>query len=214
VTLFVESASGDDLPGRDKLDREDKGWTLGASSKKEQWNIRTDAGVRAKWLPEVFVRAAWKPLWDWGAWHWNFEQRVFWESDDGFGLITQIGTHRWLHDGRWFYQQNTSGKFTETSDGAEWEQSFRLGRALVLFDERRREQQQRIGTSDAISGYGLRASVFGSDDATTEYQLLAVYRFDLYKRFVIGEIRAGPQWRKSEEWDTETRLDLGIEMRF
>ncbi|HMO05110.1 MAG TPA: hypothetical protein PKC67_13560 [Kiritimatiellia bacterium] len=214
VSLFVESSSSDDLPGRDKLEREDDGWTVGARSKKNIWDISTDVGVRAKWLPEVFARAAWKPTWAWGTWKWNFEQRVFWESDDGFGELTTLGALKWFAGNRWVYRQNTSGKFTEASDGYEWEQTFMIGRPITLFDESRRETGRAIGAGDAIEGYGARASVFGSDDATDQYRLLATYRWDLYQRFVIGEVRAGPQWRDSEEWDTEYRVDLGVELHF
>ncbi|HMP72503.1 MAG TPA: hypothetical protein PKE55_04495 [Kiritimatiellia bacterium] len=214
VSLFVESSSGNDLPGRDKLDRKDQGWTVGASSKDNLWDIRTDVGVRAKWLPEVFGRAAWKPDWQWGLWQWTFEQRVFWESDDGFGQLQSLSTHRWFNQDRWLYRQATSGKITETSDGYEWEQSFTAGRATQLFDESRRTSHRRIGADDLISGYGISASVFGSDDKVNKYRLLGLYRFDMYKRFVIGEVRVGPQWRGTEDWDTEYRLDLGVELHF
>ena len=214
VSLFVESASGNDLPGRDNLEREDKGWTVGARSKKNPLNISTDVGVRAKWLPEVFVRAAWKPSWHWGAWQWFFEQRVFWESDDGFGQLQSLQAHRWLRQNQWFYRQSTSGKLTETSDGYEWEQSFAAGRALTLFDETRRQSQRRIGVADVISGYSLRAIVFGGDDNVTQYRLLGAYRFDLYRQFVIGDVRAGPQWREEQGWGTEGRVGLGIEVHF
>lgn len=214
ISLFVESSSSDDLPGRDKLEREDNGWTVGARSKKNNWDISTDVGVRAKWLPEVFGRVAWKPVWDWGKWHWNFEQRVFWESDDGFGELSSLNAHRWFSQNRWIYRQNTSGKITETSDGYEWEQTFAVGRAQLLFDESRRRLEKRLGSSDVVAGYGVRTSIFGSDTQTDQYRVLATYRFDLYRQFVLGDIRAGPQWRDSEDWDTEYRVELGVELHF
>jgi len=214
VSLFVESASSDDLPGRDKLDRNDKGFSVGARSKKNVWDISTDVGVRARWLPEVFVRAAWKPEWSSGEWKWNFEQRVFWESDDGFGALSSLATHRWFSRERWIYRQNTSGKISEETDGFEWEQSVSVGRVYQLFDEHRRTSKRRISASDALSGYGFKASVFGSDDELDQGRLQATYRFALYKQFVVGEIRAGPQWRESQDWDTEARFDFGLQLHF
>jgi hypothetical protein len=214
VSLFVESASSDDLPGRDKLDRSSDGFSVGARSKKNPWDISTDVGVRAKWLPEVFTRAAWKPEWSLGEWQMNFEQRVFWESDDGFGTLTTLGAHRWFARDRWIYRQNTSGTISEETDGYEWEQSIAVGRVYLLFDEQRRRLHRRISSGDALSGYGVRASVFGSDDQANQVKLLATYRFALYKRFVIADLRAGPQWREVEDWDPEARLDFGIELKF
>lgn len=210
ISLFVESSGGDDLPGRDSIEREDRGWTVGARKKRDAWNISTDAGIRARWLPEVFARASWRPDWMWDDWQFRFEQRVFWESEDGFGTLTSLAVHRWFANDKWLFKENTAGKISEVTDGYEWEQSVSVGRVFKLFDETRRAQRRSIGATDAISGYSFKGSVFGSDDAVTQYRLLAGYRFDLYRSFMIGELRAGPQWRDEEDWDAELRTDLGV----
>ena len=214
VSLFVESSSSDDLPGRDSLEQEDKGVTIGARRKAEDWNISVDAGIRAKWLPELYTRASWKPNWEWDAWQFRFEERAFWESDDGFGNLTSLAVHRWFANDRWLFKENTSGKISESTDGFEWEQSLAVGRVFKLFDENRRANRRSIGSDDAISGYAIKGSIFGEDDAVTQYRILGTYRFALYKDFVVGDFRTGPQWRESEDWEPELRIDLGMSLIF
>ena len=212
IRLFVQSSTDDDLPGRDPIEREDKGWTVGARQTVNRWNITADAGVRTRWLPELYLRAAWKPQWVWGRVHLRFEQRFFWESEDGVGMLTSLQAHSWLTD-RWVYQQVTSGRITEESDGYEWEQSFIIGHATRLFDESIRGQR-RISAKDAIEGFSLAANIFGFDDATTEYRVLFGYRRALYEDFVIGGVRAGPEWRDTDDWDIGARVEMGITMAF
>lgn len=214
LSLFVESSSSDDLPGRDSLEQEDNGFTIGARKRAEDWNISVDAGVRAKWLPELYSRVAWQPSWEWDAWRFRLEERAFWESDDGFGTLTSLAVHRWFANNRWLFKENTSGKISESTDGYEWEQSLAVGRVFKLFDENRRANRRSIGSDDAISGYALKGSIFGQDEEVTQYRILGTYRFALYKDFVVGDFRTGPQWRESEDWDPELRIDLGVSLIF
>lgn len=208
LSLFVETASSDDLPGRDKLDREDEGLTFGVRDKLKQLHVHTDAGLRVKLPPELYARLSWRPEWVWQGWEHRFEHRLFWESEDGFGALAKLATYHWINDSKWWmFYNSASARITENSDGLEWAETLAIARINKLFDESKRKSP--IGGNDTIEGVYLSASVFGKESLLTQYRTRLGIRQDFYREFVVLDYAIGLQWRKEEEWRSELRLDMG-----
>lgn len=212
LRLFIDSSSDDDLPGLDPVDREDSGLTVGGRKIWDRLYLSFDLGVRAKWLPEVYARVRWRPDWKAGSWFFRPEQRLFWESDDGFGTLTSLNIHKWFHDTTWMFKSTSAVKITEKDDFWRWEQTIGIGKALKL--RREKDRGKNISRDDALNSYGIRCSVFGNDDEVREYRGIVSYRFPIYEEFIVLAVDPGIQWREQEEWDEEYRLDLGLEMHF
>ena len=213
LNLFIESAREDDLPGKSLSEQERNGVTVGVGKWIDGYNISADAGIRTRWPPELYGRLSWRPQWKWGEWRYLPEQRFFWESEDGFGSLTQLGIYRWMGArSDYFVSSRTAGKITEESDGFEWEQTVRGGRVLELLDEGRRGRS--VSTDDLARGYGLRYSIFGEDDLITKHRVGFGYRFPLYRRWVFGDIRPGVEWSNEDDWATVYRVDFGVDLLF
>lgn len=212
-SLFLQSSYDDDLPGLDEEERDDKGWSFGARRQMRSWNISTDLGVHTKWTPEIFFRVSWKPRWNWGEWHFGFQQRGFWENDDGFGSLTELNGYHWMgRRNKWLFRTQTAGKISESTEGLEWQQTLLFGHLTHLRDESRRSDD--ISINHCLDGYAFKNSVFGTDKETTSYRSTFVYRKRLYKDFVVLEVEPGFEWRDENQWTTQYRLDAGILLYF
>lgn len=213
LSLFIESSYDDDLPGTDEVDRRDKGWTLGARKALDKADISADIGVHTGGMPELFSRVAWKPDWRWGDWPFGFEQRLFWENEDGFGLLSALYGYRWLgRDDDWMFRTLTAGRFSESTVGFEWQQSFQLGHMTRLLDEA--DRRKSPGFDDTLECVAFKTSVFGNDRHQSEYRATVLFRRNLYDDFVLFEMEPGAQWREDRDWTTQYRLDLGLILIF
>jgi hypothetical protein len=209
ISLFLASSHDDDLPGIDSQNRNDEGWSIGFRRVYDELNLSSDIGIHSGWVPELFGRIYWDPRWSWGDLNMRFEQRLFWEFEDGFGVLSSLNSYRWLGKKKaWQIRTLTAGKFSESTEGYEWQQSFILGHLTELMDESHRSYN--VGMGDALSCFGIKASVFGQDRLLSEYRTTLVYRKNLYNDFVLLEVEPGAQWRNEHDWTTQYRLDLGI----
>ena len=213
LSLFIQSSYDEDLPGVDERERRDQGFTVGLRRRARKWNISADVGIHTKWVPELFARVAWKPRWQWDQWKLGFEQRLFWENEDGFGLLSALRGYRWLgRDSKWVARSIAAGRFSEASRGYEWQHTWTLGYMHTLVDERLRDQN--LGLDDTLQCLGLNLSVFGSDLETTQYRSTVVFRKPVYKDFVVFEVEPGLQWREDRDWTTQYRLDTQLLLIF
>ncbi len=210
VRLFLDSADDDDLPGRGLDERRDQGFTLGIRRLFRRFAY-TDLGVRTRSPPNLFARAGWRPTWTWGKWFHQFDQRLFWESDDGFGLLTSYQFHRWVSP-HWITRSLSAGRFAEGTDGYEWQQSLGLSHLPLL--ARKKASGAYASPADALHGNGISASLFGSDDASTQARLQLTLRRPLFLDILVFEVSPGLQWRNELHWRTEYRLDCGLVMYF
>jgi hypothetical protein len=211
-SIFILSSYDDDLPGTDEVDRQDEGWSIGLRRQFDKWNISSDIGVHSGWRPELFAKASWDPRWTWGAWDMGFEQRLFWENEDGFGLLSSLRGYRWIGEGGTILRNLTAGRFSEATEGYEWQHTWTIAHMRQLVDERRRLDNQ--GIDDALSCTGWKASVFGNDRLIREYRAQVVFRKPVHGDFVVLEVEPGLQWRNDRDWTTQYRLDAGIVLIF
>jgi len=212
-SLFLQSSYDDDLPGISQSQRDDKGWSVGARRQLKQWNFSTEIGIHTKWEPELFLRLTWSPYWNWNEWFFGFKQRGFWENEDGFGSLTELNGYHWAGNRqKWIFRTQTAGKFSESTVGFEWQQTFVLGHLTSLRDEKKRLENISIG--DCLNGYGFKTSVFGRDRDTWVYKSTVVFRRSLYKDFAVLEIEPGLEWRDENTWTTQYRIDAGVILFF
>jgi hypothetical protein len=209
--LFIDTAYDDELPGRDISEIRDRGWSVGAGRTSARRQTYTDVGVHTRVPPKLFARTGWRPTWTWGKWVHRFDQRLFWESDDGFGTLTSQSIFRWVAP-KWIVHSLTAGRVAERSTGYEWQQSLGIGYMGRLADETRREHFVNVGHT--IHGTGLRASVFGSDDAFTQYRTVLTHRRSIHRNFIVLELAPGLQWREEQDWQIEYRFDVGLILFF
>jgi hypothetical protein len=212
-SLFIDSDYNENLPGADSRDIEDSGIRLGLRQQMRKWNISGDVGVKTKWPPEAFARLRWRPDWNWGETRMSFEQRLFWENEDGFGLLTQLRGYRWLGDtDHWLFRNTTAGRFSESTEGLEWEQTFTLGHMTHLVEEERRLSD--LGPQHTLNCVAWKASVFGKDRELDKYRTTLLYRRPVYKDFVLTEIEPGLEWRSEDGWEIRYRFDVGMVLLF
>lgn len=213
MSLFIQSSYDDDLPGVDPVNRDDKGWSIGARRQLDRWDISGDIGVHSGWKPELFSRVAWKPDWNWDEWRMGFEHRLFWENEDGFGFLSSLKGYRWVgSDDDWLIRNVTAGRFSESTTGYEWQQTVQFGHMTRLFEEEKRTYN--IDIDDTVGCVALKASVFGRDRQQTEYRTTLVLRRNVYNRFVVWEVEPGLQWRNEHDWTTQYRIDTALILVF
>lgn len=130
--------------------------------------------------------------------------RGFWQSDDGFGEVQSVRISRRGDQGL-LLQSISSARWTETSEGLEWSQSFLAAMAA---------QGTFRGTD---RGYGIKGQIFGHKDGegvVDEYRLALIYRFPVWRRWLF--IRMGPEvsWSNDNEWDTVPGFRIGLDALF
>lgn len=213
LKLFIENTQENILPGRDLSEQDDEGLRIGARRWNKRYNIRTDLGVRARWPPEAFARIEWRPDWSAGPWRFAPRQRLFYETDDGFGEMTSLAVSRWFGPGqRNTAASSTSGKWTTEEEVFEWEQTFSFGHVIALLDER--DRGRGAAWHDTTRFLGARYSCFGADSILTEHRVVFGYRWPLYRHWIFGDIGPGVEWKNVNDWDMSFRLNIGIDMLF
>jgi hypothetical protein len=213
LSLFIDNDLNDRLPGTDLADQENTGVSVGLRRQLKKFKISSDVGIKTRFPPELFARIRWRPKWNWGETEFGFEQRLFWENEDGFGTLTQLNAYRWLgQNHHWLFRNLTAGRFTEITDGLEWQQTFILGHMTHLVEEERR--LDNLSANDTLQCYTLNASVFGEDRMLDKYRLSVLKRRPVYKDFVLVEVEPGLEWRNEYDWDTQWRIDMGMVLLF
>ena len=208
--IFIESFRPGDLPG--VLPTEQESSQIGVRKLMEDFNLKADAGLRITWVPELFARLTWEDRWALGAWRIGPQQRLFWETDDGFGEVTSIRVLRWFgKDQRWAWENISALKFT-VDDGFSWQQGVQIGRFKELIEENWRggnlsRQQVAIGS---MLGY----SVFGEGRAITKHRVEWCIRRPLRKRWLFVELKPGVEWENERDWDPVPKITVGIDMLF
>ena len=213
LSLFIDSNYNDALPGEDQVNIDDSGVAVGLRRQMEQYDLSADVGIHSGIPPELFTRLSWRPGWEWGETTMGFEQRFFWENEDGFGTLSQLHAYRWLGDAHhWLFRNLSAARFSESTTGMEWQQTFTLGHMTHLVEENRRESN--VGLRDALQCHGWKASVFGNDRLLETYRATMIFRRPLYGNFVLLEFEPGLEWRNEHDWTTQYRFDLGVILLF
>ena len=208
LKLYIENSALDDLPGTDPLDR-DREILIGVRdhSQKKRDYLSFGGGIKWRWPPVLYGEAE--------AGH-KFtrenssiypRQKAFWYSDDGFGEMTSLQMD-WLVAPKLGARSVTAAKWTETSDGVEWEQSLMWG---YFIQGDYRDQHQVFGSR--ISTFGHKSSTWMMD----KYRLRFLYRFPIYKRWIYIEIHPELEYERDEDtgdWDFTPSIGLSTEFLF
>lgn len=213
LRVFVESAQNNALPQSSAIDNEESGVDIGARKYLDDLDISIDAGVRATWVPEAFVRATWRGDWRVGEWNLEPEQRIFYETEDKFGFRSGISSTRWFGPEQpYVVIPDASLKFTTDKDEFDWAFSLKGMRVQRLLDERRRGRG--LDWDDTAVAQGLLGSVFGTDGEVDKYRLAVGFRFPVYKRWIYLEVDPGLEWEEEDDYGTTAVLQVGLDLLF
>lgn len=213
LDLFVESARQDDLPGLTPSETDERGFATGLRKVFGHVDIDTDAGVRVRWPPVGFLRVRWNPDWTYGAWVLSPEQRLFYETDEGLGEMTQLSMGRWFgEDQRYYLRELLAGKWLLDTQYYSWEQTVRFYRASQLIDER--DRGRGIGLDDCVRGQSIQFSVFGRDNIAQTIRLMLGFRGPLYKRWIFWQYEPGIEWTSDHDYQIDYRSVISLEMVF
>ena len=214
--IFLESSRSDELPGLDPSEREQSS-QIGI--RRSRQDFKTDVGIKTRWPPVFFARAEWAPQWHYKHTPMRPRQRIFYESDDGFGSLTSFTVHRWFGGNKdMFWQSVSAAKYsTKKTDGVELEQTIKLGLVRQAL-ESKWNWKRVLGTSDLARGHVLRYSVFGhinsDEEKVDRHRLTYTYRKPLYQHWIYLEIAPGVEARQEEDWDVGPLVTIGIDMLF
>ena len=214
--IIISGKDIDEMPDTVPSERE-KGATAGVQKKLKNLPIDLSVGVRLRLPPEGFVKLTWKTRWDVGNWRIVPSQKVFYETDEGFGEVTTLAATRLFGgNSRGVLGSVSSARLTEKTDGLEWSQSLRLGYIGETIEKDYRRKS--IRTDDLARGVGMKIVAYGHDNGSTSiidrYRLTFTHRRPLYKKWIYLEISPEVQWRNIYEWDPEYTLRIGFDMLF
>jgi hypothetical protein len=229
LNVFLDTATSDELPGTTPTDR-DPGFNAGLRKATRYFNF--DAGVKVTWLPELFTRVDWRPVWRAGGWRFYPVQRFYWESEDGYGSVSSLAINkligkRWLVKSasavRWREEANDDETPPEDPDaffvgnrGFEWEQSLTLGYVHKLISIK--DRGQVINFDQAALATGVRASCFGHTEG--EYAGADVFRVSfghrrpIYKNWIFINIVPEAEWHKEFDWQFVPKIRIGFDVLF
>jgi len=211
LKLFLTTRELDELPGTDPTDA-DRSLRLGLNRDFLNW-VDASMGVKINWPPELFGKLRWAREWRAGEWQVFPAWTGFWESDEGFGTTTSLTWDRWL--GRGLVRTATGVRWTEKTDGVEWDQNFIIGYAGELLEEEKLGRRAR--GEDLARGGGLRYTVFGHDDGSSVidvHRVTLFYKFPLRKQWLYGVISPEVTFRNERDWESEPGIKIGLDMLF
>jgi hypothetical protein len=213
MRIFVETARDNALPGTYAVDSEDRGINVGARKTLEEFHLSLDAGVRARWLPEAFVRMIWSYEWHPGKWSIRPDERIFLETEDGLGAMSSLYINRWIGESNiGILSPTASGKWTTDSETVSWSINCDLARAPELLDESRRGKS--FTWEDAAQAQGLRYSAFGSEGVVDKHRVSLGFRGPLYKKWIYWEVDPGLQWDRESDYETGYVIRMGLDLLF
>ena len=210
LSLFLTTEELGELPGTDPSDR-DQGLRIGLR-KILPADFSVSAGIKWDWPPEPFARIGWDRLWRPGKWKLYPAVKGFWKLEDGFGSSADITSDRWF--GRGLLRASTGGRWTETTDDLEWSQTFILGYAKNLIDERK--MGGRAKGRDLARGSGLRYRISGDTETghIQKHQGLLFLKFPVRKRWAYFVLAPEVTFRNECDWKAEPGIQVGLDMLF
>jgi hypothetical protein len=213
LKLFLQSSDLGELPGRDPEERKNN-VQAGLRHIAKSIHVESDVGVKGRIPPRGFAKIEWKPNWFWEDWMLYPRQRVFYETDDGFGELSSLNVSRWLWK-QTFLKSVTAGRWTETSEGLEWEQSLIAGYVWSYLEEK--HEGKVVDDRQTAQGISLRASAFGHKSAdwlTDRYRVTVTYRRPLHKKWIYLELATGVEWEDKYDWEATPMARVGLDCLF
>ena len=213
MRIFVETAKDNALPGTYTADQEDRGLNVGARKTFDRYHLSLDAGIRAVWLPESFVRAIWGYEWTFGNWSIRPDERIFYQGRDGLGAMSSLYVNRWIGESKiGLLKPTTSAKYTSDSDTLSWSLNIDAIRVPLLLDETRRGYS--VNWEDAARAQGLRYSAFGSHGVVDKQRIVFGFRGPLYRKWIYWDLNPGLEWNRDNAYETTYIIQVGVDMLF
>ncbi len=215
-SVFVNSMDSDELPGVDPEDREGSLF-IGVDRDAGDFDIDSSAGIKTKWVPELFGRLEWKRPIDTRRGSVVPRIRAFWESDDGFGLLSVIKCRKWLgNTDRTLFYTTTGGTWSEERDGLMIEQTVGFARLLHMIENP--DTIRDVKREDVGKGWGIRWSTFAFSDSDrteiTRHRITLGHRRPLYRDWIHLDVGPELEWSNDDDWDTIPRIRIGVETLF
>ncbi|MDD5523083.1 MAG: hypothetical protein PHI84_19875 [Kiritimatiellae bacterium] len=212
-SIFVDSLRDNELPGVDPTESETV-LNAGFRHVYDKINIHTDLGLRWRNEPVGIARVDWRPKYSIGKLTMYPRQRVFYETQEGFGEVTAFTANRWL--GKNFIRSVSAAKWTEHTDGVEWEQSAILGHVHRLIEEDK--TSDLISDEDVARGLSLRYSMFGHNSTEERridrHRLTLIYRHPMFRKWIFLQIAPGIEYRNNNEWKCVPSIQIGFDTLF
>ncbi len=213
LRFFIHSSDLGELPGVDPAERKNN-FQAGLRHFAETLDIQSDLGVKGGLPPRGFAKVEWKPNWGAGDWLFYPRQRVFYETDDGFGELSSFTAARWLLN-RTFLKSVSALRWTGESKEFEWEQSLIAGYVRCYLEEK--HAGKIVNDQQTAQGISLRASVFGrksSEWTMDRYRITVVYRRPLHRKWIYLELSPGVEWAEERNWDAVPNIRVGLDVLF
>ncbi|MBN1512132.1 MAG: hypothetical protein JXB13_08965 [Phycisphaerae bacterium] len=209
LNLALRSTDIDELPGVDPTE-EDSSWLLGVvrtTGRKRAGDLTWGAGAKLKPAPEPYATIGARREFDGIPWYVTPAQKVFWSGDEGFGELTSLSVERLLGP-RSGAVSTSAAKWTEETDGVEWEQSVLLAFFPRGYVRSRRNRQHTVG---------LKGSVFGHKSGSgvvDRYRVQLGWRRPLRRRWLYLDVVPGVDFDREKDWDELVWIRFGLEVFF
>lgn len=211
--LFINSFRSEDLPGVDPTERRSS-ISLGLQNVWESLHLHSSIGARWRGEPVGIAKTEWRPKYSIGKTTIYPRQKIFYETDNGYGEITSLILNRWF--GKNFARLVSAGKWTEQTAGVEWEQTFMLGHVIKLIEEK--ANTDIVANDDVARGFGIRYSIFGQNSTAKHvidrHRLTLTYRHPLYRNWLFFQVAPGIEWKEDSEWAPIPSIQFGIDTLF
>ena len=217
ASIFISGQSISELPGTPPSET-DNSIFVGVRRSMDDVDIKTDLGVRLRWLPEAFARIRWVPVYELEKGAIMPSASVFYETEDQFGTLNTLVAERWIGaQNRHTVRSISSGKYTQESEAWELVQSLIYGYVPDLITK---EQRGRRGLrlKHVAKGYAVRMSAYadlGPEQSTMDtYRLTLLYRRPLHKDWIYLQIEPELEWENINDWNTIPVFRIGFDALF
>lgn len=177
--------------------------------------LDADVGAKVGTSPVAFARLTARHHWATGPVQWHANQRFYFETGEGFGTLSSLAQHHWIHR-KWMLGHVSAARWSEATTGVEWQDRLSLLRVLRVIEDEK--HGQFIGDGDISHGAGIRLGANGREDGSHEmsrYQLALVYRRPLFRRdYLYLEINPEVQWKRENDWNPDYTLRVGLDILF
>jgi hypothetical protein len=202
--LFVDNTGRDSLPGSDPLERESD-TRIGVSRARSfirDTHLNFSGGVRLRSTgPVLWGEVRWPLFKNVLGRNLEIEPSVFYYSDVGAGQLTSVTWTRPIGE-RQALQLVLAEKSTESTDGLEFEQTFRYA----------------LYQADRTRGWVFQASVFPHLKSSEWYWDNAVvnlsWRDSIYRKWIYFTVTPQLDFAKEDDYDPEPSLRMGVLILF
>jgi len=208
--IYVTSEPVDELPG---IDASERTGDARIGFRRMIGPFVPSFGIKIKTPPELFVESKFQWSKEWKGLQAHPLQKFYWESDDGFGLLSSITMDKW--NGRTLFRSASSGKWAEDTIGYEWEQTFVLSYAWKMI--RQVKFERRASIRDLAMGIGLRASIFGHKSGSgivDRYRLTLPGKIPMCRNWLFFVVAPELEFRNVDDWKNIPGVKFGLQAIF